>query len=216
MRKFGTDQILDLKKFKLMSRNIYKHQFNISKLDRSIKLNQSPKLLWFTGLSGSGKSTLSSNLEKKLYENNFFTTSLDGDNLRFGLCNDLSFGKDDRIENIRRISEVSKLLLDAGLIVCASFITPLNKQRNNIKKIVGSENYIEIFVSTSLKVCEERDTKGLYKKARSGEIKNFTGISSDYEVPDNPDIIIDTYNKDIEECVNYLFHKIKNKLLLEL
>ena len=197
-----------------MSKNIFKHEFNIPKRDKSFRLNQNPKLLWFTGLSGSGKSTLSCKLEKKLFDNNFFTTSLDGDNLRFGLCNDLSFDEDDRKENIRRVSEVSKLFIDAGFIVCASFIAPLHKQRNDIKKIVGSENYIEIFVSTPLEICEKRDTKGLYKKARSGEIKNFTGIHSVYEEPENPDIKIDTSDRDIEECVDYLFKKIKNKLLL--
>jgi len=176
------------------------------------KLNQIPKLIWFTGLSGSGKSTLCNALEKLLFEKGYYSYSLDGDVIRLGLCKDLGFSLEDRSENIRRIAEVSNLFLDSGLIVLASFISPLKKQREQVKKIVGKENYIEIFMSTSLEVCEKRDVKGLYKKARKGEIKNFTGISSEFETPINPNIEIDTSKFSIEESLQMIYKKIKTQI----
>lgn len=186
--------------------NIVPHRFDISNQDRAKRFGQKPLLLWFTGLSGSGKSTISNFVEKSLFEKGFATYSLDGDNIRTGICNNLNFSNEDRRENIRRISEVSKLMLDAGLIVCASFISPLRSDRELVRTVVGNENFIEIFIDTPLSECERRDVKGLYAKARNGEIPNFTGISSPYESPENPDIIIKTTETTVEEA---------NKLILQ-
>ena len=169
-------------------------------------------LIWFTGLSGSGKSTLSNSLERLLYDKGFLTYSLDGDNVRKGICNNLSFTDLDRSENIRRIAELAKLMIDAGLIVCASFVSPFMSDRNLVRKIVGSTNYVEVFINTPLQECERRDVKGLYAKARKGEIKNFTGISSKYEKPNNPDIEIDTSNISLNEATYLVYNSIKNRL----
>lgn len=195
-----------------MSKNIIDYNFDITSKHRAKRLNQSPLLLWFTGLSGSGKSTLSNAVEGFLFENGFTTYALDGDNTRMGLNSNLGFSSEDRKENIRRIGEVSKLMLDAGLIVCASFVSPFKEDRDRIKEIVGKENIVEIYVSTPLEECEKRDVKGLYKKARSGEISDFTGISSPYEVPENPDINIDTTNLSIAEAINKIYNQIESKL----
>ena len=176
----------------LNKENIIAYDFKVNKKLRAIKLNQIPKLIWFTGLSGSGKSTLSDALENKLFNSGFHTYSLDGDNVRTGISNNLSFSGVDRKENIRWISEVSKLMLDAGLVVLASFVSPLNEIRNQIKEIIGEKNYLEIYVSTPIEECERRDVKGLYKKARDGKIPDFTGISSPFEKPNNPFLSIDT------------------------
>ena len=192
--------------------NIFKQNFKIDRLSRSKKLDQSPKLIWFTGLSGSGKSTISDALENILFEKGFSTYSLDGDNIRLGLCKGLGFSTEERTENIRRIAEVAKLMLDAGLIVLASFISPLKFQRQLVKEIVGEENFIEVYVSTPIKECEKRDVKGLYKKAKRGEIKNFTGVSSEYESPENPEIKIDTTDFSIDQSVQFIYSKIKDKL----
>lgn len=193
--------------------NITKHNFKITKLKRSLKLNQQPKLIWFTGLSGSGKSTLSNIIEESLFNQGFMTYSLDGDNIRYGLCNNLEFSTKDRKENIRRIAEVANLFLDAGVIVCASFVSPFQKDRDMVRTIIGEENYIEIYVSTSLEECEKRDVKGLYAKARAGLISDFTGISSKYETPLNPDYVIDTSKKNIDTCVKEIMKFLKNKYL---
>lgn len=195
-----------------MGAHIIEHRFNVTSKDRAERFNQRPIILWFTGLSGSGKSTLSNAVEKLLFEKGFATYALDGDNTRLGLNSNLGFSSEDRKENIRRVAEVSKLMLDAGLIVCASFVSPFNVDRDRIKEITGKENIIEIFVSTPLEECEKRDVKGLYKKARLGEIPNFTGISSPYEVPENPDIKIDTTNLSISEAVNKIYAQIESKL----
>lgn len=195
--------------------NIFPHEFRVNSSDRSKFLNQNPKLIWFTGLSGSGKSTLCNSLESKLFESGYLTYSLDGDNIRNGINSNLSFGVDDRIENIRRIAELSKLFLDSGLIVLASFISPLEAMRDLVKNVVGSSNVIEIYVSTSYEDCEIRDTKGLYKKAREGKIKNFTGLDSPYEKPLNPDITIDTSNISLEDSTKILLNMIKPKLFYE-
>lgn len=195
-----------------MGAHIIEHRFNVTSKDRAERFNQRPIILWFTGLSGSGKSTLSNAVEKLLFEKGFATYALDGDNTRLGLNSNLGFSSEDRKENIRRVAEVSKLMLDAGLIVCASFVSPFKIDRDRIKEITGKENIIEIFVSTPLEECEKRDVKGLYKKARLGEIPNFTGISSPYEVPENPDIKIDTTNLSISEAVNKIYVQIESKL----
>ena len=193
-------------------KHIYKHEFNNDKNSRSKKYNQNPITIWITGLSGSGKSTISNALENLLFEKGYLVYSLDGDNIRSGLSSDLEFSTQDRNENIRRIAEVSKLFMDSGLIVLASFISPLRNQRDLVKQIVGKANYFEVFLSTSLEVCEKRDVKGLYKKARNGEIENFTGISSKYETPKSPNIKIDTSNLSIEDSVQLIYDTIQNKL----
>lgn len=196
----------------LNKENIIAYDFKVNKKLRAIKLNQIPKLIWFTGLSGSGKSTLSDALENKLFNSGFHTYSLDGDNVRTGISNNLSFSEIDRKENIRRISEVSKLMLDAGLIVLASFVSPLNEIRNQIKEIIGEKDYLEIYVNTPIEECERRDVKGLYKKARDGKIPNFTGISSPFEKPNNPFLSIDTTNKELEYCVNIVYNEILKEI----
>ena len=188
---------------------VFTQDFLINKNQRAKKLNQRPKLIFFTGLSGSGKSTLSNALDNVLFEKGYTSCSLDGDNIRLGLSKDLGFSAEDRFENIRRISEVSKLFLDSGIIVLASFILPLKTNREQVKKIVGVENYIEIHVSTPIEVCEQRDVKGLYKKARKGEIKNFTGLSSEFELPVNPSLKIDTSKLTIDDSVQIIFEQIK-------
>ena len=193
-------------------KNLVKHNYSVSKKDRQQLNDQKSFLLWFTGLSGSGKSTLASALEHKLYKEGYKTYALDGDNIRKGINNDLSFSPEDRTENIRRIAEVANLMVDAGLIVLAAFVSPYKKDRDNIKKIVGDDNFVEIFINTSLKECEKRDVKGLYKKARAGEIENFTGINAPYEAPDNPDVEIVTDNKTIEASVDEIYKLIQSKL----
>ncbi len=191
---------------------IVKHEYAINRLDRE-KLNKHKSfLVWFTGLSGSGKSTIANLLEKKLHELNVHTYSLDGDNLRSGLNKNLTFSKDDRNENLRRAAEVAKLFVDAGVVAIAAFISPYIKTREEIKELVGAENYIEVFVNTSLEICEQRDVKGLYKKARAGEIQNFTGISSVYEAPVNPTIEIKTPSDSPDVAVSKIMEVIKSKL----
>ena len=175
-------------------------------------INQKPLLIWLSGLSGSGKSTIANELEKKLFENGYLSYLLDGDNIRIGLNKDLGFSDNDRKENIRRISEVSKLMLDAGLIVITAFISQLEEERELAKSLVKEENYFLVHVNCSVEKCEERDVKGLYKKARAGEIKNFTGIDSPYEVPDNPNLILDTEKESVNESVNKIFTAITNKI----
>jgi len=192
--------------------NIVPHRFDVSSQDRAKRFGQKPLLLWFTGLSGSGKSTISNFVEKSLFGKGFATYSLDGDNIRTGICNNLNFSIEDRRENIRRISEVSKLMLDAGLIVCASFISPFRSDRELVRTVVGNENFIEIFIDTPLSECERRDVKGLYAKARNGEIPNFTGISSPYESPKNPDIIIRTTETTVEEANKLILQFINKKI----
>ena len=192
--------------------NIYPIKTKVSQAQRQILLNQKPKLIWFTGLSGSGKSTLAVQLEAQLFSMGFKTYLLDGDNIRSGLNKDLSFTDEARVENIRRIGEVSKLMLDAGLIVLSAFISPFEADRKQVKTIVGSENYTEVFVNAPLDVCEQRDVKGLYKKARKGEVKNFTGIDSPYEIPENPDITIHTHQLSVEEAMGQLMKLVLPKI----
>jgi adenylylsulfate kinase len=192
--------------------NLFGHRFKISVSKRN-QLNQhSSFLIFFTGLSGSGKSTLASAVEKKLYGEGIRTFSLDGDNIRIGINSDLGFTPEDRSENLRRIGHISKLFVDSGAVVLASFIAPYEKDREFIKKTVTEENYIEIYVSTSLEECERRDTKGLYKKAREGKIKDFTGISAPYEAPKKPLLALSTECTAIEDLVEIIYEKIKEKL----
>ena len=195
-----------------MKENIIKHHYEITQSERRKLMQQNSFLLWFTGLSGSGKSTIANALEHKLYHEGYKTYALDGDNIRQGINKDLSFSPEDRTENIRRIAEVAHLLVDAGVIVLAAFVSPYKKDREKIAHIVGNDNFVEIFVNTSLEECERRDVKGLYKKARAGEIKDFTGVNAPYEAPDAPDVEIVTDGLSIEECVLKIYDKIKPKL----
>jgi len=195
-----------------MKENIIRHNYQVSKLQRQKLLNQNSLLLWFTGLSGSGKSTIANALEHKLHQEGIKTYALDGDNIRKGINNDLTFSPEDRKENIRRIAEVANLMVDAGVVVLAAFVSPYKKDRENIARIVGNDNFVEIFVNTSIEECERRDVKGLYKKARAGEIKDFTGVNAPYEAPDAPDVEIITDGLSIEECVLKIYDKIKLKL----
>ena len=195
-----------------MKENIIKHNYSISLEERTKLMQQKSFLLWFTGLSGSGKSTIANALERKLYKEGYKTYALDGDNIRQGINQDLTFSAEDRTENIRRIAEVAHLLVDAGIIVLAAFVSPYKKDRENIVNIVGNDNFVEIFVNTSLEECEKRDVKGLYKKARLGEIKNFTGVNAPYEAPDNPDVEVITDNLSVDESVLKIYDTIKQKL----
>ena len=198
-----------------MSDNTYKQNFDITKGVREKRNGHKSLLIWYTGLSGSGKSTLANAVEKELYNKGYYSYTLDGDNIRSGINNDLGFNQEDRLENIRRVAEISKLIMDAGIIVNAAFISPLISDRKIIKDIVGVKNLFEIYVSTSLEECEKRDVKGLYEKARRGLIKDFTGITSKYEPPKNPDVVIDTQDKDISVCVNEILPKIISKIKLD-
>ncbi|UXP33562.1 adenylyl-sulfate kinase [Reichenbachiella agarivorans] len=195
-----------------MTENIIPHSHAITQQDRIKKLGYKPQLIWFVGLSGSGKSTLASALEEKLFAEGINTYILDGDNIRSGLNKDLDFSDDSRKENIRRIAEVSKLFVDAGIVVLTAFITPFEDERNKIKALIGVENYTEIFVNCPLEECEKRDVKGLYAKARRGEIKNFTGIDSPFEEPKNADLNIPSHQLSIEEGVQRIYDLVKTKI----
>jgi adenylylsulfate kinase len=195
-----------------MSLNTIKQNYKTSKSDREELHEHKAYLLWFTGLSGSGKSTLANLVEIELHKKGLSTYVLDGDNIRQGINKDLSFSPSDRTENIRRIAEISNLMLNAGVITLAAFISPYIKDREEVQQIVGSDNFIEIFVNTSLEECERRDVKGLYKKARSGEIKNMTGITAPYEAPINPDLEVITDSHSVEENVEIIINFINKKL----
>jgi len=193
-------------------KNLFPFESKITRAERFHLLKQIPKVIWFTGLSGSGKSTLAIQLEFQLYANHYKTYLLDGDNVRGGLNNDLDFSDRARKENIRRIGEVSKLFLDSGLIVLSAFISPFEEDRSQVRQIVGDENFIEVFVDCPLEVCEQRDVKGLYKRARTGEVKNFTGISSPYERPIHPDIVINSHLLTVEEAIDKILAYVLPKI----
>jgi adenylyl-sulfate kinase len=186
----------------------------ITSEQRTLRMAQQPLLVWFTGLSGSGKSTLAVQLEQRLFERGFKVFFLDGDALRTGLNHDLDFSEQGRSENIRRSAEVCKILLDSGLVVISAFISPLHKDRETVKQIVGPLRYFEVYVQAPLEVCEARDVKGLYKKARSGEIKNFTGIDAPYQEPTSPNLVIQTAQQSVDESVNVLLNAILPKISL--
>ncbi|MDB9960534.1 adenylyl-sulfate kinase [Oceanihabitans sp.] len=198
-----------------MKENIIAHSYQISKKDRQASNNHNSFLMWFTGLSGSGKSTIANVVEQELHKQGIKTYTLDGDNIRKGINSDLSFAPEDRTENIRRIAEISNLMVEAGLVVLAAFVSPYKKDRENIRSIVKDVNFVEVFINTSVEECERRDVKGLYKKARAGEIKNMTGISAPYEAPENPDIEIKTEEETIENAVLRIVDYINNKLKLD-
>lgn len=195
--------------------NIVWQAYKVNKAQRSEQKRQQPCILWFTGLSGSGKSTLANALEQKLFELNHHTYLLDGDNVRHGLNKDLGFSDQDRQENIRRIGELSALFVDAGMLVLAAFISPFRAERRMVRELVGPGEFVEIYVATPLSTCELRDPKGLYKKARAGEIRNFTGIDSDYEVPSNPELLIDTSVLDLDEAVMKIIAFLKSRGILK-
>lgn len=195
-----------------MEKQLFPHQYQISLDDRMKINNHKPLLLWFTGLSGSGKSTIANVVEQELFKKNIKTYTLDGDSVRKGINNDLSFSPEDRTENIRRIAEIANLMLDAGLVVLAAFVSPYKKDRENIKNIVKDANFVEIYINTSLEECEHRDVKGLYKKARAGEIKDMTGITSPYEAPEHADIEIKTEEESIEAAAKRIVEAIEPKL----
>jgi len=184
----------------------------ISKEKKEKLLNQKGKVVWLTGLSGSGKTTIALRLEKELYKLGFLVQILDGDNIRAGINNNLSFSESDRTENIRRIAEVSKLFLNCGIITINCFVSPTIKMRQIAEKIIGKENYYEIFINADLETCEKRDVKGLYKKARNGEIKNFTGIDSEYEKPNNPSLEVSTSQLSIDQSIEIILKNVLPQL----
>ena len=199
---------------KMKSSNIIYHQATVTRQRRNKLNNHRSIILWFTGLSGSGKSTLAHSLEERLFQRGCSTFVLDGDNVRHGLNSNLDFSEAGRTENIRRISEVSKLMLESGLIVMTAFISPFSKDRNEARKLITSDDFVEIYCKASLEKCESRDVKGLYKKARAGEIKNYTGIDSPYEIPENPELIIDTDNQSIEDSVSTILSFLELKVII--
>jgi adenylylsulfate kinase len=196
---------------KKISSNVVYHSATVNRPRREKLLGHHGAVLWFSGLSGAGKSTLAHSVEEELHIRNCLTYVFDGDNVRHGLCGDLGFSLDDRKENLRRISEMCKLTADAGIIAFTAFISPVQEDRQNARALIGNEDFIEIYCKCSLSICEERDVKGLYKKARAGLIPDFTGISSPYEEPENADLVVDTGSNSLEECTNqvlgYLFRR---------
>jgi adenylylsulfate kinase len=198
----------------MKSSNVIYHQASVTRQRRN-KLNEHRSVVvWFTGLSGSGKSTLAHALEEKLFQKGCKTFVLDGDNMRHGLNSNLDFSDEGRTENIRRISEVSKLMIESGLIVMTAFISPFNIDRNEARKLISNDDFIEIYCKASIEACEKRDIKGLYKKARAGEIKNYTGIDSPYEPPENPDLVINTETETLEDSVDTIFSLLESKKII--
>ncbi len=194
--------------------NLVWHNYEVNKQKRAAAKKQKPMIIWFTGLSGSGKSTIADALEKKLYADGYHTYLLDGDNIRLGINKNLGFSDADRTENIRRIGEISKLFVDAGIIVITAFISPFQADRDTVRELVGDGEFLEVFVDTPLDVCEERDPKGMYKKARAGIIKQFTGIDSPYEAPKSPELVCKT-DQDIVETVQTLVSELSAKGYLD-
>ena len=194
----------------MKSSNVIYHHASVTRQRRNKLNGHRSVVLWFTGLSGSGKSTLAHALEEKLFQKGCRTFVLDGDNVRHGLNSNLDFSESGRTENIRRISEVSKIMMESGLIVMTAFISPFNKDRNEARKLISSDDFIEIYCKASLETCEARDVKGLYRRARAGEIKNYTGIDSPYEKPENPELVIDTDQQSLQESVSNIFDFLKS------
>jgi len=197
-----------------MQSNIVWHDASITKEERRGKNGYHSFVIWLTGLSGSGKSTIANALARKLFDENIQSYVLDGDNIRHGLNKDLSFSEEDRKENIRRIGEVAKLFVDSGQVVLTAFISPYQQDRDLVRALLEEKEFIEVYVKCSLKSCEKRDPKGLYKKARNGEIKQFTGIDAPYEEPKSPEIVVDTENDTVEECVEHIYQYLKENELI--
>ncbi|ELR65055.1 Adenylylsulfate kinase [Photobacterium marinum] len=194
-----------------MNDNVVWHEHAVGHQERLTLKQQRPAVLWFTGLSGSGKSTIANAVERLLFEEGKHSYLLDGDNIRHGLNKDLGFSDEDRVENIRRIGEVAKLFVDAGNFVLTAFISPFNEDRKQVRELLEEGQFIEVFIDTPLELCEERDPKGLYKKARAGQIKNFTGIDSLYEAPMAPDIHVKTANKTVMQCAELIVSHLNEK-----
>lgn len=191
------------------SSNVVWHHATVTRARREVQNGHRGAILWFTGLSGAGKSTLAHAVEEELYRIGCRTFVLDGDNVRHGLCGDLGFSNADRIENIRRVGEIAKLFMEAGVIVLTAFISPFRSDREHVRGMVEHGDFIEIHCDSSLEVCESRDVKGMYKKARAGQIAEFTGISSPYEAPENPELRVDTGNEVLEQCVRQVLAQMK-------
>ncbi len=192
----------------MSGQNIFQQKLNISRKERESLNGHKGRVIWLTGLSGSGKSSIANAMEVALHANGYRTYILDGDNVRGGLSKDLGFSDADRVENIRRITEVSRLMMDAGLIVMTAFISPFRHEREMARNLVGEEHFVEVYVSTPLEVCEERDVKGLYKKARAGQLPNMTGIDSAYEAPLSPEVIVNGCGQSIEETAKMAISQI--------
>jgi adenylylsulfate kinase len=195
----------------LQSTNVIWHHATVTRERRQKQNNHRGAILWFTGLSGAGKSTLAHAVEEALHQRGCRTFVLDGDNVRHGLCGDLSFSVEDRSENIRRISEVAKLMLEAGVITLTAFISPFREEREKARKIAPHGDFYEIYCRAPIEVCEDRDVKGFYKKARKGEIKEFTGISSPYEEPFKPELVVDTGSEELEKCVDQVINMLEER-----
>jgi adenylylsulfate kinase len=195
--------------------NIIWHRATVTRARREALNGHRGAILWFTGLSGAGKSTLAHAVEEQLHQRSYRTFVLDGDNVRHGLCNDLGFTPEDRVENIRRIGEMAKLFIEAGIIVLTAFISPFRAERERVRSLVEQGDFIEIHCDSPLEVCESRDVKGLYKKARAGLIPDFTGISSPYEAPQNPELIVNTGTSDLNSCVWQVINELKRRGILE-
>lgn len=198
-----------------MSANIQRQDYPVTKSDREMNNGHQGVVVWFTGLSGAGKSTIAAAVEVELNARGLHTYSLDGDNIRFGLCRDLGFSADDRAENIRRIGEVAALMHDAGLIVLSAFISPARAHRDAVRKRLPEGCFIEVHVATSLEACEARDVKGLYAKARAGEIKGFTGIDDPYEAPESAELCIDTAGKSVVACVQEVIRLLETRNIIQ-
>jgi len=197
-----------------MGKNIFWCEGKVKREDRERLLGQKGVVIWFTGLSGSGKSTLAYAVEEKLHKMGYLTYVLDGDNIRHGLNSDLGFSPEDREENIRRVGEVAKLFADAGVIVMTAFISPYRKDRRRARRLMDEGRFVEVYCKCNVEVCEKRDPKGLYKKAKAGEIDAFTGVSAPYEEPEKPEIVVETDKQSVEECVEKIIKYLKtNKLL---
>jgi len=199
---------------KITNQNTRWHEPTIKRHHREALNKHKGKILWFTGLSGAGKSTLAHALEEQLYDYGARTYVLDGDNVRRRLCKDLGFSEQDRIENIRRVGEISRLMMDAGLIVITAFISPFRKDRRIVRKLVEEGDFVEIFCNAPLNVCESRDVKGLYEKARAGEIPEFTGISSPYETPEQAELIVQSGSSTVESCIDEIINFLKEKEII--
>ena len=192
-------------------KNVVWHYATVTRQRRNAQNNHKSVVLWFTGLSGSGKSTLAHAVEEELHQIGCRTIVLDGDNIRHGLCSDLDFGDESRKENIRRIGEVAKLFIESGVITITAFISPFKEERDKVRKLLANQDLIEIYVKCPISVCEARDVKGMYKKAKANEIKNFTGISSPYEAPESPDLIVDTDQETLDESVDKVLGVLINR-----
>ncbi len=214
-RKVGKMSKAQQVKSENKSPNVVPHNATVTRARREQLNAHRSVAIWFTGLSGSGKSTLAHTLEEKLHRHGIRTYVFDGDNVRHGLCSDLGFSAEDRHENIRRISEMVNLFLDAGIISLTAFISPFREDRNRVRYLIGDDEFIEVYCACSLETCEERDIKGLYKRARAGEIPNFTGVSAPYEAPEHADLVLNTDTESLEESVDKLFGLLVERGIVE-